>query len=224
LWHPADGAGGIEISDNGTRRWWTLWNETTANGDDLIIGWRFSGVTDLGYSLFLRHTTGAVVVATDAGLRLEEDDGDGTIGLLLNTHRGAEGGTYDADYFEEKTKVVETNTNGNEDLVILESQHFPSDGAYWIEVRILGVEDADVTAIYVRRQVSAYLRNGGADVSFSHNVEDTGTAGGSGSWGAATAGLSIAGNDVVVRVSATDTARLNWIVLVTWGRIRALNS
>ncbi len=219
----ASGEGGIEHSEAGSRRWLGPY---TASGvlDDLLF-WRFSGGSDQGVSLRLQSSDGLVQVETVAGLRVQNTGSLTVRGFRLNTHVGQESGLFDADEFETKTKVVQTNTNGNEDIAIVGSTHLPQDGAYWVEVRILGVQDTQVLNTYGRRMAAIYVRDGASSVSFQNTIEDT-TAGAApgGGWTNANAALSISGSDLIVRVTATDTVVRNWIIEVTYGRIRALNS
>jgi hypothetical protein len=214
--------GGVEHSEASSRRW--LGPYTAAGADDLVF-WRFSGGSDQGVSLRFQSSDGLVQVETVAGLRVRNTGSLTVRGLRLNTHVGQESGLFDADEFEEKTKVVQTNTNGNEDIAIVGSSDLPQDGAYWIEVRILGVQDTQVLNTYGRRMAAIYVRDGASSVSFQNTIEDT-TAGAAvgGGWTNANAALSISGSDLIVRVTATDTVVRNWIIKVTYGLVRALNS
>lgn len=221
----ASGEGGIEHSEAGSRRWLGPYTASGVN-DDLLF-WRFSGGSDQGVSLRLRSSDGAVIAETVGGLWVSNQHSLTTRGLLINTNIGAEGGSvYDSELFELRTKIVETNTNGNEDLNILSSSQLPSDGVFWIEFRILGVDDTDPTRNYARRQVFIYLRDGAAGVSFDRSLEDTGAVGGSAGWdgGPATAGISVSSGNIILRVTSNNTTRRNWIVLLTWGRMRAFNN
>lgn len=215
--------GGLEHSEAGSRRW--LGPYTAAGLDDLVW-WRFAGGVDNGVSMRMVHGTGLVQVETTEGLRIQSTGSLTVRGLRLNTHVGQESGTYDADEWEVKTKVVETNTNGNEDVALVPSTHMPQDGVFWVEVRAIGVQDTQVLNTYCRRQTSIYRRDGAAAVSFSHTIEDSNddAVPVGGGWVNATAGISISGSDIVWRVAASDTVRRNWTLLVTFGRVRAFNS
>lgn len=208
------GEGGIEMQEAGSRRWLASYSPNTS--DDLVW-WRFNGVTDNGVSLRVQWSTGLVQVETDAGFRVRNADGSTTRGIRCNTHVGAETGTFDSEEWEWKTKVVETNTNGNEDLILIPVAQLGIQRVFMIELLIVGVELGSIANVYSRRIVTIYARAGGVPSNVS-TLEDTGVAGGVGGWpGTASAGVSLSGSDLVLRVTAANTTVRRWTVSVRWG-------
>lgn len=221
----SSGEGGMQHTEAGSRRW--LGPYTAGGINDDLLFWRFSGGTDQGVSLRMRSSDGAVMTETVGGLWVSNQHSLTTRGLLINTNIGAEGGSvYDSELWEMRSKIVETNTNGNEDLNVLSSTQLPTDGVYWIGFLILGVDDTDPTRNYARRQELIYYRDGAAAVAFDRTIEDTGAVGGSAGWdgGPCTAGVSISGGNIILRVTSNNTTRRNWNVFVRWGRMRAFNN
>lgn len=217
----AGAEGGIEVREAGSRRWLGMYSPN--NEDDLVF-WRFSGVTDQGVSLRLRWSSGAVVVNTTAGLSIESAQGSGTRGLVLQTHVGAEGGIFDSENWELKTKVVQTNTNGNEDIVLIDATQIPTAAAILVIVEVLAVEDADESNAYSMECATVFRRVAAANASVSHiqrAIVQTNSAGWGG--GPASSSLAAVSGDIVLRCTANNATVRNWTILVRWGRMRALN-
>lgn len=220
---PTNGEGGLEHTEASTRRW--LGPYISGITDDLQF-WRWSGVTDQGVSLRLRSSDGAVVVPTAAGVSLEVADASGVFAIRSCTHVGAEGGIFDINGAElGLTKAAQTNTNGNEDFVLIPAAKMLSRGVFAIKVIILGTEDTNEANAYCREQTLVFRRIAAANVSFASITPfDSGAAGGGGGWaGTCSAGVSAVSGDLVCRVTAADTIVRNWEVLVTFVRTRALN-
>lgn len=148
--------------------------------------------------------------------------GDGTNGIsapwfMLQNHVGQASGAYDANSAKMGLRVGSTNTNGTEDIVLIGASDLLPSRAYYIEAKILGVENTDATDGYGRRQALIYQNTDSTSLAFGTTVEDSGGGGGYGGWpGATTAGLTIDGsNNIVLRVTAQNTVQRNWSVLVT---------
>lgn len=149
--------------------------------------------------------------------------GDGSTAISapwfrLQNHIGAEGGAFDGNSARTAFRVGQTNTNGIEDIILIGASDVSPSRAYYIDVKIVGVENLDATDGYGRHIAAIYYNTDSTALAFGGTVEDSGSGGGYGGWSAgATAGLSIDGsNNIVLRVVASDTVVRNWAVLVTF--------
>lgn len=140
--------------------------------------------------------------------------------VRIQTQQGAEGGTFNNDYLELRTKVIQTNTNGNEDLTLVPSSSLTANGLYKVHAEIMGVENTTAADHYTRRMLSFYVNTTAGAFSFSHTLEDTGVSGGHGAWaGTCSAGLVADSGALLLRVTAADTVVRNWKVDLTISRL-----
>lgn len=206
--------GGIEVQEAGSRRW--LANYSPNNSDDLVW-WRFNGGADNGVAFRLNWTNGDATFYHS--LAVEADESDDEV-LEVVTHIGAEGGALDDNRPRIYSRVGQTNTNGNEDIVIGDPTRLgilggARDKAAACELLVCGMEEADSTAIYVRRFLIV-LSNPGGGASIAGTVEDTTHASADfGGWDVAcSAAPTMVGSELRLRVTATDVLVRNWTILV----------
>lgn len=163
-------------------------------------------------------TIGTGAELTGAAVSIQVDQSENQY-FELRTHLGAESGAFDADGARDRTKVAQTNTNGNEDTVLIDSGEMALEAAYAVTAEILGVRDGQGEDLYWRRLTALYENRSGGSITFVATPEDTGSSGGQGAWANATAGLALVSNQIVLRVAASDTTVRNWIVRVSMIKI-----
>lgn len=159
----------------------------------------------------LESVSGGQVTITGQDIILQGDQATSDM-VHVRTHLGAEGAAFDTtSTWAVFLRVAITNTNGNEDILLVPASEMPVQRVAKLKIEITGVEDADGDDLYHRELTQVYSRITAGSMTLRGTPRDNSNI--YGGWNAAASATPlIISGALYLRVSNNATTVLNWVI------------